>query len=305
MPDDMNTNTGAGAVSTETGAGAVSAESQAQTSQAGQQTTQQSSQQTQAASQTPEKLLGGDGDINKPENYFTPDIDWSDPEKAKKQLAAKIEYGAKIRQSTADKKIAEMQKQAKKYGFNDVNEFRQMLEHNEGGLLDEIQRQKDEEEKLNQVTQKANEYIFWAKENWDKIPETTKTEFLKSLSPEARMTFENAVQLDRNKRAEQSIIAEKLDSENIKKHGESYTKLKPEFAKFVNEKLLKNAPEFVFKAMNYESYGQEMYQKGLKEKNSNPNINLNDISSNGNTPEIKLTPEQVLEQFVKQNGLGG
>lgn len=203
--------------------------------------------------------LGGDGDIQKAENY----IDGLDlPEETKAKLIERIQYGAKTRQSVADKTIAKIKSESQV----NAQTLKQMIETNQNGIRDELMKMREEEEMIAQNSSDPSVNFEWIADNWEKIPNDQKNSIAQNLSPEQRLTLKNTLTLKQAQIAENKVMIEKIHNENVTKYGKNYESSAQNFIPYFEQNYYKNAPEFVYKAMNYEQYGKEMYEKGKQER---------------------------------------
>ena len=253
MPDEINVST-----TTETTSTASN------DAQAGSNTSTTATQGTQGNTQSgttsiENKILGGDGDIQKAENYLE---GFDIPEEVKAKIAEKIQYGLKTRQSVADKalakKVAEMTVTPKR--------LREMIESDENGIKTALLQEMESEAKMQQIAEDPITNFRHIADNWEKIPKDKQGEIYQNLSPEQQLTLQNTLTLRHAKLAESKVAVEKIHTENVSKYGKEYEESAPKFMEYFEQNYYRNAPEFVFKASNYENYGKQQYEKGLKER---------------------------------------
>lgn len=289
MPEEINVST-----TTETNSSASS------DAQAGSNTSTNATQNTQGNTQSgttsiENKILGGDGDIQKAENY----LDGLElPEETKAKIAERIQYGMKTRQSVADKalakKVAEMTITPKR--------LKEMIENDENGIKTALLQEMESEAKMQQIAEDPITNFRHIADNWEKIPKDKQTEIYGSLSPEQQLTLQNTLTLRHAKLAESKVAVEKIHTENVSKYGKEYEESAPKFMEYFEQNYYKNAPEFVYKAMNYDSYGKQMYEKGLKERQLGvPPINNG--MKQGKTDSKYKSVEDSLRQYMEQNNI--
>lgn len=255
---------------------------------------------SQKSGSNAQRVLLGDGDIQKAENYIA-DLDGVS-EEIKNKLKERIQYGLKTRQAVADRALAKVKAEQKKYSINDENDLINLIE-NTPELKEGLSRIASERAKIQEEIQAPNANLEWAAENWHKLNEFEKQDLYSKMTPEQKLTLKNTLILNENKSLEQKMNTEKLHAENKAKYGESYTKKLPELENYFRSNFFKNPTALIYAAMTREEYGKEQYEKGLRER-QNGNILNTSINSSSQAVDSFDDPISALRAALKQHNIG-
>jgi hypothetical protein len=263
-------------------------------------TTTGTSEQTQSAqnptqqNSQPERFNEGDGNVFNPKNYIAEGIDGP--------VAEKINKAIKVLNADYTRKTQELAKQRKeiegksgKYSYNSVQDLISQIE-NDKNLQAEIESLRQRNAQIDTAVMSPSENIEAMLEHWETVPVSKQNEFFNALAPSERLTFRNALAYKQQSQQEafQRQVGQinQWDEVNSKKYSD-YKELTPKIEEFLKDFSSYNPREMAYFIVSRETYGKNMYEKGLKEagKISN-NINTTGImNGSGGAENISKLPK--------------
>jgi hypothetical protein len=219
-----------------------------------------SSSSATETSQT-ENTQGGEQHLEQSGDWWNADS-YNVPDTVKPVLQETL----KKAQGNMDRVINEKLEAGKKqYSFNNAAELKDMLE-NDKNLAYQIQQIKEAEDRTTETAESGGfDRMDWAIGNWDRFTPDQKQAYVDSLSKEQYQIFKMGYENTLRNRSETAGYYRNIDESNTKKYGDSYKGMTDQISQFLQSKP-GNPREIAYRNLNYENYGKEMYNKGLKER---------------------------------------
>lgn len=207
------------------------------------------------------------------------------------------ETKAQLKQTLADVQKYTQDKigSQKKYSFNSFEEAQELF-NNTPELKEQLYQDEQNTEEANQAIENPADAIPAVIANWDKIPDGKKQEFYQALSNEQKQLFENSLTISRQNKQMAINNYNQLEQKNEKKYGEGYKESAKDLVSYFEKEYKKNPREFVFRAMNYETYGKQQAELARKSSSNNA-ANIADTKNNMKTESTGDSMEDASKAF--------
>ena len=133
-------------------------------------------------------------------------------------------------------------------------------------------------------------------QSWGRMNQNQQSEYYNNLDDNQKMMFSTAMKADMADKQLRHLQMQQMDAQNAKTYGESYTKQLPKVQQRYATRQPFNSAE-VFKSVNYEAYGKEQYDRGVRETLKNRQ-GVNRTTSSGGlgttTPNSGTSRERML-----------